>query len=69
MADLVAFSRSKGVYGGLNLDGTIVSTSDDWNKAYFGKAVLPPDILVRGTVSNKEAAALLSAITAAVVAP
>ena len=25
MADLIAFSRSKGVYGGLNLDGTIVS--------------------------------------------
>ena len=69
LADLIAFSRSKGVYGGLNLDGTIVTTNDDWNKAYFGKPVLPPDILVRASVSNKDAAALLSAIAAAAVAP
>ena len=69
MADLIAFSRSKGVYGGLNLDGTIVSTNDDWNKAYFGKPVLPPDILVRATVGNKGAAALLSAVAAGAVAP
>jgi len=69
LADLIAFSRSKGVYGGLNLDGTIVTTNDDWNKAYFGKPVLPPDILVRATVSNKDAAPLLSAIAAATVAP
>ena len=52
VADLIAFSRSKGVYGGLNLDGTVVSTNDDWNTAYFGKKVLPPDILVRANVSN-----------------
>jgi SH3 domain-containing YSC84-like protein 1 len=68
-ADLIAFSRSKGVYGGINLDGTIVSANDDWNRAYFGKPVLPPDILVRATVSNKDAAALLSAVGAAAVAP
>jgi len=47
VADLIAFSRSKGVYGGLNLDGTIVNTSDDWNQAYYGKPVLSTDILVR----------------------
>ena len=68
-ADLIAFSRSMGAYGGLNLDGTSVSPNDGWNKAYFGQAVLPPDILVRASVSNKEAAALLSAITVATVAP
>jgi len=55
VADMVAFTRAKGVYGGLNLDGTLVNLSDDWNKAYFGKAVLPPDILVRGTAVNPEA--------------
>ena len=46
-----------------------MTTNDDWNKAYFGKPVLPPDILVRATVSNKDAAPLLSAIAAATVAP
>jgi SH3 domain-containing YSC84-like protein 1 len=53
--DVVAFSRAKGIYGGINLDGTLVSPNHDWNDAYYGKAVMPPDILVKGTVSNPKA--------------
>ena len=37
-ADLIAFSRAKGVYGGVNLDGTLVNLSDDWNKALLRQA-------------------------------
>ena len=62
-ADLIAFSRSKGVYGGLNLDGTVVSSNGDWDKAYYGKAVLPPDILMKSAASNKGADKLLAEIT------
>ena len=65
MADLITFTRAKGIYGGLNLDGTLVNLTDDWNKAYFGKPVLPPDILVRANVSNKGADKLLANVTAA----
>jgi lipid-binding SYLF domain-containing protein len=65
VADLITFSRAKGVYGGLNLDGTVVTSNDDWNQAYFGKKVLAPDVLVRGDVSNKGAAALLNEVAAA----
>jgi len=65
VADLIAFSRSKGVYGGLNLDGTVVSTNDDWNAAFFGKKVLPPDILMRANVSNKGADKLIAAVSKA----
>jgi len=61
-ADLIAFSRSKGVYGGINLDGTVVSSNDDWNKAFFGKPALPPDILIKGAVSSKGADKLLAEI-------
>jgi lipid-binding SYLF domain-containing protein len=64
VADLVTFSRAKGVYGGLNLDGTVVSASDEWNKAYYGKPVLPPDVLVRGTVRNPAGGKLLNAVAA-----
>ncbi|MEP7328916.1 MAG: lipid-binding SYLF domain-containing protein, partial [Betaproteobacteria bacterium] len=67
VADLIAFSRSKGIYGGLNLDGTVVSTNDDWNTAFFGKKVLPPDILVRANVSNKGADKLIAAVAKAAV--
>ena len=65
VADLITFNRAKGVYGGLNFDGTVVTAADDWNQAYYGKKVLPPDILVRGTVHNKGADQLLSRVTAA----
>ena len=53
------------MYGGVNLDGTVVTSNDDWNQAYYGKKVLAPDVLVRGEVSNKGAAPLLNEVTAA----
>ena len=62
VADLVSFSRAKGVYGGLNLDGTVVKVSDDWNKAYYGHAVLPPDVLIRASVKNPQASKLLASV-------
>jgi lipid-binding SYLF domain-containing protein len=64
-ADLIAFSRAKGVYGGVNLDGTLVNLSDDWNKAYYGKPVQPVDILIRGAVHNKGADKLLGDVARA----
>ena len=65
VADLITFNRAKGVYGGLNLDGTVVTASDDWNASFYGKKVLPPDILVRVTVRNAAADKLLAQISAA----
>lgn len=63
-ADFVAFARSKGVYGGLNLDGTVITANDDWNKAYYGKPVLAPDVIVRGSAHSKSADKILSDIAA-----
>ena len=65
VADLITFTRAKGVYGGLNLDGTLVNLSDEWNKAYFGKPVLPPDILIKASVHNKGADKLLANVAKA----
>jgi lipid-binding SYLF domain-containing protein len=65
VADLVTFSRAKGVYGGLNLDGTVVAPANDWNKAYYGKDVLPPDILIRQSVHNKQGDALVAEVAKA----
>jgi lipid-binding SYLF domain-containing protein len=52
LADYIAFSRAKGLYGGLNLEGSVISPADDWNNRFYGKSVLPPDILVRGTAHS-----------------
>ena len=60
--DFVAFSRAKGVYGGLNLEGSVISVADSWNRSYYGNPVLPPDILVRATARNAQAEPLLAAL-------
>jgi SH3 domain-containing YSC84-like protein 1 len=64
-ADLIQFTRAKGVYGGLNLDGTVVHTNDSWNTAYYGRSVTPPDILIRRTARSDRASALLAEVTRA----
>ena len=65
-ADLISFARAKGVYGGLNLDGTVVSVNGDWNDAYYGgKNLLPPDILIRKTVQSPKSTPLLTAVARA----
>jgi lipid-binding SYLF domain-containing protein len=65
-ADLVAFTRAKGLYGGVNLDGTVVNTNVTWNDAFYGRTnVLPTDILIRKTVTHPDAAPLLSDVAAA----
>lgn len=52
VADLITFNRAKGVYGGLNFDGTVVTAADEWNQQFYGKKVLPPDVLVRASAHN-----------------
>lgn len=64
-ADLVSFMRGQGVYLGANLDGTAVSTADDWNRLYYGQRVDVVDILVRKKVSNPQAKELLNVIAKA----
>lgn len=55
ITDLVTYSRAKGLYGGINLDGTVVAISEDWNEAYYGrKGAHAPDIL-RGAARSKGA--------------
>jgi lipid-binding SYLF domain-containing protein len=65
-ADLITFTRAKGVYGGVNLDGTVVSTNVPWNDAFYGRSnVLPPDILIRRTVTNPKSQPLLADVARA----
>jgi lipid-binding SYLF domain-containing protein len=58
-ADFISFSKSKGLYAGLNLDGSYVAVRESINKAYYGKEATPVDILVKKSVSNAGAAPLI----------
>jgi SH3 domain-containing YSC84-like protein 1 len=64
-ADMLAFSRAKGLYGGISVDGAVIAVRREWNRAYYGKDVDPADILVRRTVSTPHAAGLIAAVTKA----
>ena len=64
-ADIIVLVRSKGLYGGLNLDGTAITVSEKSNHAYYGRAVTPVDILVKRNASNPGAAPLLNSIAEA----
>ena len=51
-ADMIVFSRAKGLYGGLNLDGTVVSIDEKSNQTFYGRPASPVDILVKHAVSS-----------------
>jgi lipid-binding SYLF domain-containing protein len=61
-ADMVSFSRSKGVYAGVSLEGAVVSPDNNANSAYYGQAISPADILIRHSVSNPASASLHQAL-------
>ena len=66
VTDLVTYSHAKGIYGGINLDGTVVAISDEWNETYYGKkGIHAPDILIRGAVHSKGADRLASSVARA----
>jgi lipid-binding SYLF domain-containing protein len=61
-ADIIAYSRAKGLYAGISLDGAVVATRDALNHAYYGKEVTPTDILIKRTVKNPQSAQLVDAV-------
>jgi lipid-binding SYLF domain-containing protein len=60
--DILAFSRTKGLYGGATVDGAVIATRDEWNARYYGKPVRPIEILVQRTVSRPDADPLREAV-------
>jgi lipid-binding SYLF domain-containing protein len=58
VVDLVTFARSKGVYGGLDLEGTVVKVDRGANTAFYGRDIEPPDILIRPKAKSDRAASL-----------
>ena len=60
--DILSFSKSKGLYGGISLEGAVVATRDGLNEAYYGKPVRPMDILIREDVSSPASSPLIGAV-------
>lgn len=60
--DLVSYSRNKGLYAGVSIEGAVVSAQDGRNRSYYGRTVTPTEILVEHKVSNPQSAALIAAV-------
>jgi SH3 domain-containing YSC84-like protein 1 len=54
-ADILAFGRSQGLYGGISVEGAAISPLDDWNRQYYGKPVEVFDILINQKWHNPQA--------------
>lgn len=54
-ADIYAFSRAVGLYGGATLDGAGILPRHSWNAAYYGGNPAPEDILFSRSVDSSQA--------------
>ena len=54
-ADILAYSRSKGAFGGFTIEGAVMQTKDGWNTSYFGEPATPVEILINESVTKKHA--------------
>jgi lipid-binding SYLF domain-containing protein len=51
-ADMVSFVRSKGLYGGINLDGSVINVDEEGNQIFYGRPATPVDILSKGSINS-----------------
>jgi lipid-binding SYLF domain-containing protein len=61
--DVLSFSRGVGLFGGISAEGTVIHPDIDRNSAYYGKTTSASDILLRHSVQNADAAALVAKIS------
>ena len=59
-AEILSYSRSKGLFAGLALDGATLRQDKDDNRDFYGKEMDPRSILLDGTVPMPEEAASLA---------
>ena len=45
-ADIVAFSSTRGLYGGISLAGSVMGARPEWNRAYYGRDFGSHDIVI-----------------------
>ncbi len=51
-ADYVSFTKAKGLYAGVNLEGALLAVRNSLDKSYYGKTVTPKEIFYGKNVDN-----------------
>ena len=62
-ADIVGYTKSRGAFAGLSLQGSVLSSRMGWDQAYYGRAVGATGIVMRMEVSNPGAEPLRALLT------
>jgi len=61
-ADIYAFAKTEGLFGGGAFEGALIKARASYNEAYYGRAATPREIVLQGTVSNPQADGLRRAL-------
>jgi lipid-binding SYLF domain-containing protein len=62
-ADIIAFSQSRGLYGGISLEGSIMGARTGANRAYYGRDLATRQIVIDMQASNPGADPLREVLT------
>jgi SH3 domain-containing YSC84-like protein 1 len=57
-ADIVSYSRSRGLFAGVSLEGSLISSRSDWNQIYYGRPLAAQQIVLENGGNNPAAAPL-----------
>jgi SH3 domain-containing YSC84-like protein 1 len=60
-AEILSYSRARGLFAGISLEGSTLRPDNDANKNLYGKAVNAKDIVFKGAVATPASAELLLA--------
>ncbi len=61
-ADILSFSRTQGLFGGVSFEGSLIKPRHSWNERYYGRQASVRDIVIDRKVSNPGAEALRRAL-------
>jgi len=59
-AEILTWSRQRGLFGGIALNGATLREDEDWNKELYGKPLKNREIITGNTAAPAAAAALMS---------
>ena len=62
-ADIIAFTQSRGLYGGITLEGSIMGAKTEANRAYYGRDLATRQIVVDMQATNPGADPLREVLT------
>mgnify|MGYP001044947748 CR=1 FL=1 len=57
-ADIVSFARTRGLFAGISLQGSLISSRSSWNQAYYGRPLAAQQIVLDRAADNPGSAPL-----------